>query len=405
MSMNLFTPDTSEGLKQLFQEIFYSKQSVVNKISDGSIANGLGYGVAKVGQKSQKDIAQALSKLFPDSSYGTQLDACNQIYGIAPRFGASPSVTYIRCFGAPGTTYTAGVNTFQSSTGIQFDIEQTTIIGPAGFTYVPVRSTTSGANTNSPGGSIVKIAPVPSGHLNCVNEYGAMWGRDVESDTDFRQRIINGPNILAKGTLAAIEQAFMLINNNVLGVQYQGINNKGQLQLAILTVNGMRLNKNEINQLMEASMQFFGLSEYRPFGRKSYGVHIINLAVQPIDISFRCQLQDKADPDVVRTSMQTRIAKYLDPRSFRAGIDFVDWAQLLFICRNTPGMRYIPDNEFFPAVNIPTNPNAYCRVRGFQMLNLDGSVLNDLSGAFSPIYYSNNADFQYWASVLRTIPA
>jgi hypothetical protein len=403
VSLNI-NPSTSEQRKQLFAEVFLSKTNVLNKITDNSIANGLAYGVSKVSGKAEKDIIQALSQIFPDDAFSTNLDACSQIFGIATRFGAGQSSTYVRVVGTPGTVYTAGVNVFSSNTGIQFTIEKTVVIGSFGFSYVPVRSIDSGISTKVGPGTITSVTPAPTGHQFCVNEYEATGGRDQESDTDYRQRIKNGPDILAKGTVAAIEQAFMLINSNVLKVMYQGINSKGQLQLAIITQNGIALNTLELNTLLIQAEEFFGLSELKPFGRRSYGVNIYNVSIQPIDVSFRCSLQASAIADNVRIAIQTNMSKYLDPRFFQPGIDRVDWVNLLELARNAPGMKSVPDFTFYPNMDIPTDPNSIVRIRGFEMLNLDGSIINNSTGAFNPVYYpANNIDFNYWASVLKTI--
>lgn len=402
MSLNI-NPSTSEERKQLFAEIFFSKTNKISKISDNSVIGGIAYGIGKVSGKAEKDIVLALSKLFPDTAYGTQLDQVAQDYGIATRFGASQSSTYVRIVADPGTQYVAGVHTFRSTDGIEFDIEESTTMNSFGYDYLKIRSVDSAQKTNVKPGSITTITPTPSGHRFCVNEYQALGGRDAEDDVTFRQRIKDGANILAKGTVAAIEQAFMLINNNVLSVRYQGVNSYGQLKLAIITQNGIGLTKPEINTLLTIGEEFFGLAELRPFGRKSYGIEIINIDIQPLDISFRLSLLDSADVDDVRISIQTRIAKYLDFRYFKSGVSNIEWDNLLEIVKNTKGVKYVPDNYFYPNTDTPTDGNKIVRLRGFLMLNLDGSVINNLSGTFSPVFYPAVADFSYQQTVLRSI--
>ncbi len=137
MSLNI-TPSSTEQRKQLFAEILLSKTTKINKISDNSVVSGVAYGIAKVSGKAEKDIVLALSKLFPDTAFGTQLDQVAQDNGVAGRFGAGQSSTYVRVVGDAGTTYIAGTHTFNSTTGKQFDIEETTAIGSFGFAYVKV---------------------------------------------------------------------------------------------------------------------------------------------------------------------------------------------------------------------------------------------------------------------------
>lgn len=402
MSLGI-TPSTSEELKQLFIEIFYGKTDRVNKINDDSIVSGVAYGVGKVSGKAEKDVVQAVSKLFPDYSSGSQLDQCAIDRSVSPRFVASQSSTYIRVVATPGTQYIAGTHTFISLDGIQFDIEETKTVGDYGFDYIKIRSIDSGLKNNVKPATINKINPVPSGHQYCINEYQAIGGRDAEDDVLFRQRIKDGGNILSRGTIAMIEQAFMFVNSNILRVNHQGWNSKGQLKLAIVTQNGINLNNNELNTLLTRGEKFFGLSELRKFGRKSYGIELINIEWQPFDISFRCELLPSFNPDQIRIDIQTKISKYIDFRYFNAGVDKIEWDNLLEIVKNTKGVKYVPDEFFFPKTDIVTNPNKLPRLRGFVMLNLNGGLINTIQNTLNSVYYPQNIDFSFQQTVLRTI--
>lgn len=402
MSLNII-PSTSEQRKQLFAETLLNKTDKINKISDNSVVNGVAYGIAKVAGKAEKDIIQAISKLYPDTAFGSQLDQIAQDYGISSRFSASQSSTYVRIVGDVGTQYIAGTHVFTSTDGIQFDLEESITLGVNQFSYAKVRSVDSGLKTNVKPGTVNKITPTPIGHRFCVNEYRATGGRDVEDDTLFRQRIKEGPNILATGTLAVIEQAFMTINTNVLRCIYQGINSRGQLKIAIVTQNGIDLNASELNTLLIRGERFFGLSELRPFGRQSYGIELVNIEWQTFDLSFRCDLLLSAIPDDVRIDIQTRISKYLDFRYFKSGVDKIEWDNLLQIVKNTRGIKYVPDEYFYPRVDIAVDKNKLPRLRGFLMLNLQGGVINTITGTLNPVYYPQVADFSFISTVLRTI--
>ena len=396
-------PSTSEERKQVFTEILLDKTDKVSKISDNSVLNGISYGIAKVSGKAEKDIVQALSKLFPDLAYGSHLDQVAQNFGISPRFGASQSSTYIRVVGDVGTQYVAGTHVFESSDGIQFDIENTTTIGADGFSYVKVRSVDVGVKTKVKPATVTKVTPQPTGHRFCVNETQALNGRDQEDDVQFRQRIKDGANILARNTLSSIEQVFMKINSNILKVFYQGINTQGQKKLTIVTQNGIDLTTSELDELLQSGEKYFALTDYRPFGRQSYGVVLQNIEWQPLDVSFRCELYGSFNPDDVRIDMQVRIAKYLDFRTWESGVDKIEWDNLLQIVKNTRGVKYVPDQYFYPRVDTATDKNKLPRLRGFLMLNLNGGVINSGSGNLNPAYYPNEPDFSFWQTVLRTI--
>lgn len=402
MALNIF-PSTSEERKQLFGEILFNKTNKINKITDHSVISGVAYGISKISGKAEKDIILALGKLYPDSSFGTQLDQVAQESGIAGRFAASQSSTYVKVVGSVGTQYTAGIHVFTSTEGLQFDIEESVQLGSAEFAYIKVRSIDSGTKTNVKPATINKIAPVPSGHRFCVNEYKATGGRDNEDDNLFRQRIKEGANILATTTISTIEQAFIKINSNVLRCLYQGINGNGQLKIAIVTQNGINLNSSELNDLLVRGERFFGLTELRPFGRHSYGVELVNVSWQTFDMSFRAELLPSAIADDVRIEIQTKVSKYIDFRYFEPGVQKIEWDNLLQIVKNTKGIKYVPDEYFYPRIDIATDPNKLPRLRGFLMLNLQGGVINTSSGTLNPVFYPNVADFSFLQTVLRTI--
>lgn len=402
MSLNI-TPSTSEERKQLVVETILNKTTKVSKITNNSILNGVSYGIAKVAGKAEKDIVLALGKLYPDTAFGSQLDQVAQDNGIASRFGASQSSTYVRVVGDAGSQYIAGVNTFTSTDGVVFNIEESVTLGVDQFAYIKVRSVDVGLKANVKPASITTITPAPTGHRFCVNEYKATGGRDAEDDLTFRQRIKEGANILSRGTISMLEQVFMQINTNVLRCIYQGINSRGQLKIAIVTQNGIDLSQSEISTLLTRGEKFFGLSELRPYSRQSYGIELVNIEWQTFDISFRCKLSASVLSDDARIEIQTKISKYLDFRYFNAGVDKVEWDNLLSIVKNIRGMEYVPDEYFYPRVDMATDSNKLPRLRGFLMLDLQGGVINTASGALNPVYYPQQADFSYVQTVLRNI--
>jgi len=392
-----------EELKQIWVEILINKSNgQVTEVSDNSVLSAIGYGVGKVAQKAIKDIALVEANLFPDEGFEQTLDAIAQNIGIAPRFGASESSTFVRVVGDVGTIYQVGINQFISREGVIFNLENNVTIGSEGYAYAKVRSTTQGSNTNVPPLSINTVNPEPTGHRTTLNEYQALGGRDIEDDETFRRRIKEGANILAKGTISSITQAFNKINPNVLRVFYNGINSLGKPVLAIATQNGIDLSNTELDSLLEQGEKFFSLTELRPFGTQSYGVELKNVDYQPIDISFRVDLFNSVNPDDVRIDIQTRISKYLDFRFWKAGSQ-VEWDDLLEIVKRTRGVKYVPDQFFYPRVDVKIDKSKLPRLRGFLMLDLSGNIIVDNAGVLDPVFYPANPDFSFQASVLSSI--
>jgi len=391
-----------EELQQMFVEILLNKTSKVTKVDPTSVLSGVAYGVAKVGQKAIKDIALLESRIFPDSSYSTYLDEIADNYGISSRFGASGSSTYIRLVGTPGTTYIQFTHTFTGDGGIVFDLEENVTIGTDGYTYTKVRSQSTGLKTNVPGLAIKTCSPVPAGHQYVINEYKATGGRDVEDDNLFRQRIKNGSNILARGTIAMIEQVFMKINNNILRVFYNGIDSLGRVVLSVLTQNGVALTTSELNTLLLQGNEFFALTELKTFGTQTFGIYLQNQIFQPVDVSFRVELFSSANPDTVRKDIQIKFAKKYDFRWWKSG-SLVEWDDLLQLVKDTNFVKYVPDQFFYPRQDVQIDKNKLPRFRGFLMIDLSGNIISSTSGSLNPIFYPNQPDFSYSSTVLNSI--
>lgn len=400
MALNI-KPSTSIERKLLMLETIINSTDDVSKISDESILSGIAGGISKIAGKAEKDIILAVSQIFPDTAFGSQLDQVAQNFGIAPRFGATGSSTYVRISAAPATVYLANTVTFRSTDGIRFLLDNDFTVPSVGYGYARVSSIETGERANVDPLTINLVSPEPNGHLNVINEYRADGGRDLESDETFRIRIKDGANILARGTLAMLEQLFMSINNKVLKIYNQGHDLNGKIVIAIQTVNGSALNDTELNTLLVSSSEYFNLNEYKPFGSNFYGIKLVNVEYGFVDIAFRCQLNASADPDEVRKQIQINVSKYLDPRFFDSSKQKVEWDNLLEICKNIEGMDYIPDQYFYPRQDVFFPVNLIPRMRGFLMLDIDGQVISNYQGTLSPQYYPNVIDASYFSTVLE----
>lgn len=399
--MALVKPVTVEELKEIWIELLLNHTNNVTKVAPLGTLNGIAYGTAKLGQRILKDVAIIETHLFPDLAYGVYLDKVADYFGISPRFGAGESSTYVRVVGDPGTLYQSGIHVFKGNHGINFDITENFVIPDDGFGYVKVRSQSTGESTNVDALSLYKVTPIPTGHKYCVNEYSAFGGRDNESDEDFRKRIKEGSNVLARGTIAMLEQVFNKINNNVLKCYYNGFNKSGQIVISILTQNGIDLTNSEINELLLKGKDFFSLTELKPNGINGYGILLKNVTWFPVDVSSRLTLENNVNPDDVRKEIQIRLNKYFDYRFFNK--KRVEWDDLLQIVKSTPGVKYVFDSFFTPSEDLTIPKNTIPRMRGFLMLNQDGSLITNSSNTLNPVFYPAVADFSYQNTVFSTI--
>lgn len=387
------TSATITNLKNLFIEMFLDKTAKVSNVADGSVVNATAFGVAKVAQKAMKDIAIKEAQIFPDTATGVYLDKAAALYGVSPRKGALGSSTYIRVSADPGTTYDTSV-TFVNKNGIRFQVDEALTVGESGYGYVKVRSVNAGYSTNVPPNSITNVSPQPQGHIECTNEYYAIGGRDSEDDETFRIRIKNNLNILSKNTIEYWTQTLSNIDDRVLKVMSAGLDEKGIYNLYIVSQNGIFFTEEELDTLLESAQGYFGISELNIEGK------VVGIGIKNIDwfyvgsergLDFRVQLQPDYDVATVRQNIQVNLTKYLDFRFWTPG-KIVEWDDLLDIVKKTDGVKYVPDEYFFPYYDQQVPANQLPRIKGFVMRDQDGNILYDSDSNLSPLFYPSEPE-------------
>lgn len=390
-----------EELKQIFLEIFLNKTDKVSDVSDDSVLNAIAYGNAKLTQRTLTNQAIIEGHIFPDSAYGEYLDNLAAIRGVAPRFGAVGSTTYVRVTADEGTSYIAGIHTFTSTSGIVFDLEESGVVGINGYAYLKVRSQQSGLNTNVDALSINKVSPIPQGHISVINEYAATGGSDQESDTLFRERIKTNMNQMSRTTLSYLEKVFMKINPRVLRLHKGGIDSDGKFNLIVVSVNGQNFTAAEFDEILSKSEEYLSLSELLREG-SGFALKLNNVDWLPVDIEFRADIDPAYDIDSVRRNIQIQMNKLFDYRFWKYG-DKIEWENMLYAAKNVEGVRYVPDTHFYPQADVNVPKYRLPRVRSFIMRDLDGNIIEDNNGVLSDVFYPNEEDRSYQESVLTMI--
>ena len=106
-------------------------------------------------------------------------------------------------------------------------------------------------------------------------------------------------------------------------------------------------------------------------------------------IDLRCELEAGYDIAAVRKNIQVGMTKYLDWRFWEPGRQ-VEWDNLLEITKNTEGVKYVADQDFYPKVDEPVSEWLLPRIKKFVMRDLEGNVLFDMENQFSPVFYPAN---------------
>lgn len=390
-----------QELKQIFLEVLLNKTDKVNDVSSESVLNGIAFSCAKIGQKCLVNQSVVEGHLFPDTAYGTYLDELAALRGVAPRFGAAPSTTYVRFIGDEGTFYNSETLILYASTGISFTLEEDVTIGANGYAYGKVRATSNGANTNVDPLSINRLNNIPQGHLSVTNEYRASGGRDYEDDELFRQRIKDNVNQLSRNTMSYLEQVFMKINDRVLRLHKGGVTADGKMNLIVVSVNGQNFSTQEFNEILSRSEEFLPLSELLR-ENTDFALALQNVDWLPVDVEFRVDIDPAYDQAIVRRNIAIQMNKLFDYRFWKYG-DKVEWENLLYVVKNVEGVRYVPDTHFYPHSDINVPRYQLPRIRGFILRDLNGNVIEDNGGLMSDVYYPNTIDEGYTASVLSNI--
>ena len=387
------TSSTLTNLKNLFIEIFLDKTVKVSNVADGSVVNATAFGVAKVAQKAMKDIAIKEAQIFPESATGEYLDRAAALYGVSPRKNSLGSSTYIRVYATPGTVYDESI-TFVNKNGIRFSVDEPLTVDSSGYGYVKVRSVNAGYSTNVDPNSIVQVSPQPDGHIECTNEYYAVGGRDSEDDETFRIRIQNNLNILSKSTVEYWTQVFQNLDDRILKVMSAGLDEEGRYVIYLATQNGIWLTDDELDSLLQQAQGYFGLSELNMDG-DAVGIVLKNIdwfyVGSERGMDFRVRLDPDYDVATVRKNIQVNLTKYLDWRFWEPGT-IIEWDDLLDIVKKSEGVKYVPDEYFFPYYDQEVPFNQLPRIRGFVMRDESGNILYDAGSNLSSLFYPASND-------------
>lgn len=382
------TANTIANLKNLWIEMFLNKTDRVSNIADGSVLNGIAYGTAKVAQKAIKDIAIVEAQIFPKSATGEYLDKSAALFGVSPRKEALGSSTYVRVFAEPGTHYEVGTK-FISKNGVQFTVDQFFTVDKSGYGYISVRSVITGSATNVEANSITEVSPRPLTHIECTNEYAAIGGRDYEDDETFRNRIINYNNKLSTDTMEGWTQIFQDLDSRILKVMNVGLGEDGKTHIYLVTQNGSFFTDDELEELLTKATPYFGLTELDLQGN-TLGIVIENAKWMYVGgeegVDFRVELSPNAVIADVRKNIQIAMTKYLDFRFWEAGKK-VEWDDLLEVVKTAEGVKYVPDEYFFPYFDEEVPLNMLPRIKGFRMRDLEGNILYDSGSSLSNIFY------------------
>lgn len=398
---------TRDEIKDQFIQVVLNHTNKISKISDNSVLSGISYGIATIAQKLMKDTALLESELFPEYAYGQYLDRIAQRSGVSPRQSYLNSSVWLRLVGVPGTSYSPSV-TFSTPDGIVFNIYETVTIPDAGFCYVKAKSASSGSQTNVKANTITQISNAPSGHLYVTNEVPATGGVDIEDDKSLLSRISQNFSNFAFDTLSKLRMVLTILNPLILDVKKLGIDpSTGKVRLGIVTVNGVQLNKEELNTLSEKLINYLSISDLKISNATRYQ-NVVELQMIPtIDlvVDFRVDLSD-VDLDLFRSKVLIEITKLFDYRNWKEGSS-VNWSDIFYIVKSQSGIKSLPSEFFYLGqddvvvgfADIAIPPTMLPSLKGFIIRDLTGNIYVKGKSNIVPYYYSSD----YYPNLLPNI--
>lgn len=382
-------------LKNIATEILLSKTNKISKISVGSIFNAVAYGIAKIAQKCLMEIALIESQLFPEAAVGEILDDIAKRYGIFNRLGATKSSCYIYLFAEPGTIYNKDKVKFVSNDGITFKLNSNITIDENKYTYALATSNEVGTKANVSPLSIYNCVNAPVGHLYCTNTFAASGGRNIESDDEFRNRIININNSVSTKTLEYLTQIALRFNNNILKFVHLGTY-QGKTKLGIYTQSGAALTSGELNNLSHQMREYLALSDISD--ELNNRVYFCNVDYVPIDLSIKLSyMKDKYSINEIYSSIQKKLLSFIDYRYLNTSKN-ISWIDLYDIVKNTEGVINVNYGEFLvnqSKQDIVINKAKLPKFREMIIYDLEGGCLLDNSSKYMPFIYPVYKDLSY----------
>lgn len=384
---------TIEELKREFLISFRNNcGDKVTKVMPNSVINGFAYGISKLVQKINRDAASIESKLFPEYANSTLLDEISQREGVPERNVASKSTALLLFIADENTVYSLGTQV-KSANGVTFTTLSELTIDANGFGFVFAESSLAGINQNVEANSInIMVSLPPIGHESVTNPVRTIGGADIESDFNYKYRILNAQNIFSKNTNAFYEALVRNFDSNVLRVISRNVNRiDNRFEMILVKNSGADFNSNELNNIKTQ------IKDYLPYS--DYGDNTIilsNVTWQYIDIYAPIKLESGYVLSDILKQMQINVVNYLDMNSWEFGKK-VDWDVLLQLCYNVEGVRDIDDVSFIPNTDIIVSGFSLPRLRDFTIKDLvSNTIIGRTDTPVSWLYRKENVyDIKY----------
>lgn len=304
---------------------------------EGTDANILYAGGTAMGDEVVGQLLDVCRGLWLDSSEGEKLEKLAfDRYNLVKK-PASPSLGtakfYTTALTTAGFTIPAGT-TLTTSDGIQFvtTVASSFPVNSMGPVYVPIRSQLAGFNQQAKKNTITNlISSIPGAPstLKVTNDVATAGAADRESDESLRDRCRRFWTTAQRGTLAAIENAALMVPGVVKASAIEVLDSSGRpgrwVQLlisdrftdALVTINQTSATYDAQAQSL-AKTVFLSLSNYRCGGN-----YVQVIVAQVVLLQARLDLTFSAEVDPNQTAERARAAIVNYTNELAPGASFV----------------------------------------------------------------------------------
>ena len=349
-----------------------SRRLTVNAVDrEGTDANIISYSAAVVGEEVIGQLASVEEGVWLASAWKEKLDRWAYDRYQLLRKQASPAyviLTFTTTAPSPAAFTIPGGTRVATSTGQEF----VTVVGTAfalnstGPVTVLARSTLAGIDQNIGSGTIRSITSSIVGSptdLAVTNADAATGGDNIESDKDFKVRIVRFWVAARRGTKGAIETGALAVPGVTRAVAVEALQGQGfparSLTLVIadqftdaLVKQGVSVPTYDTKSQALAQVVFNALDEYRAYG---IGVRVIVAQTRLISVVLRLRFRaDVTNPDAVALYARTLMAQYIN--ELRPGEAF-DPATAQTVLATVSGLDVFGDEIASPVGSIiPLSP-------------------------------------------------
>ena len=367
--------------QELIQDLVVA-QDEITYFGKGGVARSILHSIARRLAELWFDYGQKIKALFLGTSIGTDLDTYGENRGII-RLGACSSRVLLVFIGTGGTIVPEGTEitgdhgiVFKTSCQLNMGTDgNLAFAGAALASSVLAESVTKGVITKVAENTLNTLVNPIAGVNTVNNPLPAYYGKDEETDEEYRYRIKYQISILNKTTQDFITEGCKEANEDICRVFTEKAIGENKINVYVIKRSGSYLTTSEKSYILSyLNDRWIILPQ----------IEILDLPVTNVDVSLKVRAMPGYTLEQLFINCADGITDYLDFRTWVLGED-VDSDDILQICLNAEGVDDIDVPNFIPGSNIEVDYNGIPMLRTMTMVDMDNPS-NSINLNLNPSY-------------------